>query len=124
MCVIFLFLVLPSLHPVSVVSLLKVADFEQELAGHPDQSDVSYVINGLRHGFQLGFHHTLRLKPAKTNKPSARQHPSVIENYLANEVSLLRVAGPFASPPLPNLHISGFGFHTKKRPVGEVASYR
>ena len=44
MCVIFLFLVLPSLHLVSVVSPLKVADFEQELAGHPDQSTVSYVI--------------------------------------------------------------------------------
>ena len=77
------------------------------------------VINGLRHGFRLGFHHTLRLKSAKTNKPSARQHPSVIDDYLANEVSLLRVAGPFASPPLPNLHVSGFGVIPKKGQPGK-----
>lgn len=120
MCVIFLFLVLPSLHPVLVVSPLKVVEFEQELAGHPDQSAISYVINGLRHGFRLGFRHTLRLKSAKTNKPSARQHLSVIDDYLANEVSLLWVAGPFASPPLPNVHISGFGVIPKKGQLGKL----
>ena len=76
-------------------------------------------INGLRHGFRLGFHPTLRLKSAKTNKPSARQHPSVIDDYLANEVSLHRVAGPFASPPLPNLHISGCGAIPKRGQLGK-----
>ena len=46
-----------------------MAEFSQELAGHPDQTAVSYVINGLRHGFRLGFHHPSRLKSAKSNKP-------------------------------------------------------
>lgn len=124
MCVPFcfsFFLVLPSLHPVSVVIPLKVKEFARELAGHPDQSAVSYVIDGLRHGFRLGFRPTLRLKSAKSNKPSARQHPWVIDDYLANEVSLHRVVGLFASPPLPNLHISSFGVIPKR---GQPAKWR
>ena len=87
--------------------------------GHPDQSAVYYVIGGLRHGFQLGFHPTLRLKSAKSDKPAARQHLSVIDDYLANEISLHRVAGPFASPPFPNLHISSFGVIPKRGQPGK-----
>lgn len=120
MCISFsLSLVLRSLHAVSVVSPLKVAEFVCELAGHPDQSAVSYVIDGLHQGFQLGFHPTLRLKSAKSNKPSARQHLSVIDHYLANQVSLHRVAGPFASPPFPNVHISSFGVIPKRGQRGK-----
>ena len=122
MCVPFLFLfflVLPSLHLVLVVSPLKVEEFPRELAGHPDQSAVSYVIDGLRHGFRLGFHPTLSwLKLANSNKPSARQHPSVIDDYLA-EVSLYRVVGPFTSPPFPNLHISSFTVIPKRGQPGK-----
>jgi len=40
---------------VPVVRPLNVAAFSQELAGHPDQSAVAFVINGVRHGFLLGF---------------------------------------------------------------------
>ena len=39
--------------------------------------------------------------------------------YLANEVSLGRVAGPFDSPPLPGLHISSFGVIPKKGQPGK-----
>ena len=72
--------------------------FSQELAGPPDQKQVSYVLQGLQHGFRLGFHSAHKLKPAKRNKPSARHHAHIVDAYLANEVSLGRVAGPFASP--------------------------
>lgn len=73
----------------------------------------------LSQGFWLGFYPTSRLKSAKLNKPSARQHPSAIDNYLANEVSLHRVAGPLASPPFPNLHISSFGVISKRDQPGK-----
>ena len=59
------------------------------------------------------------LKPAKRNKPSAYEHPSVIDEYLATEVSLGRVAGPFASPPVPLLHVSSFGVIPKKGQRGK-----
>ena len=104
----------PVLPPVSAVSPIKVEEFSKELASHPDQQQVSYVIQGLQHGFRLGFHSAHKLKPAKRNKPSARHHAHIVDAYLANEVSLGRVAGPFASPPFPSLHISSFGVIPKK----------
>ena len=76
---------------------------------------VATVLEGLRFGFKLGFSPSQSLKPAKRNKPSAYEHPSVIEEYLATEVSLGRVAGPFASPPVPLLHVSS----SQKRVNGE-----
>ena len=76
-------------------------------------------MDGLRNGFKLGFQPALSLKSAKKNKPSAYQQPLVIDEYLAHEVSRGRVAGPFRSPPLPNLHISSFGVIPKKGQPGK-----
>lgn len=97
---------------------LVLAHFARELYHHPDRQQVSYVLQGLQDGFRVGFHNT-QLKSAKKNKPSAYQHPAVIDKYLANEVALNRVAGPFPSPPLPNLHISSFGVIPKKGQPGK-----
>ena len=77
------------------------------------------VLEGLRFGFKLGFSPSQSLNPAKRNKPSAYEHPSVIDEYLATEVSLGRVAGPFASPPVPLLHVSSFGVIPKKGQRGK-----
>jgi len=38
----------------------------------------------------------------------------VIDKYLANEVSMGRVAGPFHTPPLTSLHINSFWVIPKK----------
>ena len=54
------------------------------------------------------------LADSKRNKPSAFQNPHIIDEYLANEVARSRVAGPFTSIPLPNLHVSSFGVTPKK----------
>ena len=77
------------------------------------------MLEGLRHGFYLGFSPSQKLKSAKKNKPSAAQHPSVVDQYLANEVSLGRVAGPFSAPPFPNLHVSSFGVIPKRGQPGK-----
>ena len=103
----------------SVVSPLNVAQFSRDLAGHPNQQAVFYVLDGLQHGFYLGFCPTRRLRVAKKNKPSAFQNPTVIGDYLANQVSRCRVAGPFPSLPLPNLQISSFGVIPKEGQPGK-----
>ena len=103
----------------SVVSPLRADQFSQDLAGHPDQQAVAYVLEGIQHGFRLGFRPSRRLRAAKTNKPSAAQNPKVIDDYLALEVSKCRVAGPFQSAPLPNLQISSFGVIPKKGQPGK-----
>ena len=112
-------IVLARLPPVSAVSPLKVDQFCRELSHHPNPQLVSSVLDGIRHGFKLGFSHHQPLRSARRNKPSAYAHPAVIDEYLANEVSLGRVAGPFTSPPFPFLHVSSFGVIPKKGQPGK-----
>ena len=40
--------------------------------------------------------------------------PSVIDSYLQNELVKGKIAGPFPTPPIANLHISSFGVIPKK----------
>ena len=107
------------LPPVSAVTPLQVEQFALELENHPNQSQVSFVLEGLRKGFRVGYNYPRKLKSASSNKPSAYAHPEIVDAYLANEVSLDRVAGPFDSPPLPGLHISSFGVVPKKGQPGK-----
>ena len=79
---------------------------------------MAFVLDGLRFGFKLVFSHSQSLKPAKRYKPSAYEHPSVTDECLTTEVSLGRVAGPFASPPFPLLHVSSFGVIPRKSQPG------
>ena len=50
---------------------------------------------------------------------SALEHPWVINAYLQVEVPCGRVAGPFATPPVPGLHISRFGVIPKNNQPGK-----
>ena len=98
------------LPPVSAVTPLVAEQFAWELRFHAQRPQVDFVLYGIRHGFKLGFSPSQKLKSAKNNKPSAIQHASVIDAYLANEVSLGRV---------PNLQISSFGVIPKKGQPGK-----
>ena len=85
---------------ISSVTPINVDNLSVQLFGQPDRHKVEYVLTGFREGFRLGFHpESMKLKSAKANCPSSQKHPSVINNYLAKEVSLGRVFGPTASPP-------------------------
>ena len=109
------------LPPVSAVTPLQVAQFAWELKNHTNQPQVSFVLEGLLKGFRVGYNYPRKLKSASRNKPSAYAHPEIVDAYLANEVSLGRVAGPFDSPPLPGLHISSFAVIRKK---GQPSKWR
>ena len=113
------FLLIVPLPLVLEITLLKVDQFAWELQHHPNWQLCNFVLDGLRNGFKLGFQPVLSLKSAKKNKSSAYQQPLVIDEYLAHGVSRGRVAGPFRSPPLPNLHISSFGVILKKGQPGK-----
>ncbi|XP_048576190.1 uncharacterized protein LOC125557550 [Nematostella vectensis] len=107
--------------PASVPSVtpLKSDRFDAQFIKHPDQHLVAYVLDGIRHGFRVAFDGSSALLSSKKNKQSAQEHPSVVDDYLANEVSLGRVAGPFAYPPFPNLHISKSGVIPKSGQPGK-----
>ena len=51
--------------------------------------------------------------------PSVSLQPSVIDQYLCTELKKGRVAGPFSTAPIPNLHISRFGIVPKKYQPGK-----
>ena len=101
--------------PVHRVSPLQLAAFQQELAHHPDRTKVQYVLDAIAHGFSSGFDPSrVALRSSLRNMRSATNHPDVIDRYLATEIAKSRVAGPFATPPFPNLHCSPFGVIPKK----------
>ena len=105
--------------PVAAVSPLVLPEFMRELASYPAPK-LKFVIEGVRDGFHVGWEPTrVSLRPRSTNMRSAAEHPEVVDEYLAKEVSARRVAGPFDTPPVPHLHISPFGVIPKKHQPGK-----
>ena len=91
------------------VSPIRVEKLRQLVLTHPDQSVVTYVLDGLQNGFRVGFNSaSVSLKSTTHNMSSASLQPLVIDDYLHTELAKGRVAGPFSSPLLPYLHISRF----------------
>ena len=86
----------------------------------PDLKKVRYVLEGIKFGFSTGFEpDRVYLKTARSNMKSAVDHPDIIDAYIANEVALGRMAGPFVVPPYHNVQCSPFGVVPKKRQAGK-----
>jgi len=87
-----------------------VPAWERVLQAHPDQAFARYIINGLTHGFRIGFNRASSLQSATANMASARLHPQVITEYIQMELSRGRMLGPFSLTfTTPELHINRFG---------------
>ena len=107
------------LKPVAQLTPIVVDRLQFELRNYPNPDKAAYVIQGLRHGFHLGFNHNVSLKSASGNMASALANPQVINEYLRTEVQSGRVAGPFHQPPFHNLHVSRFGVIPKRNQPGK-----
>ena len=105
----------------SAVSTPLAADaWAAALHNHPDTAFAAYIINGLQQGFRVGFNRASPLKAATKNMSSALSHPSVISDYLAKELSLGRLLGPFSGlSQFPGLHVSRFGVIPKGHNTGK-----
>ena len=80
------------------------------LADHPHQALVQFFIYRILNGFRIGFSHLkFNLKRARKNMESAYAHKEVVDNYLQEELSKGRVAGPFTHSLVPHGQISRFG---------------
>ena len=98
---------------------LRLAAWDAALRSHPDKRFCSYILNGLRWGFHVGFHRARdSLRSSRRNIPSAYEHPEVVDKYLLAEQAAGRILGPFPSPP-HGLHISRFGVIPKKSQPGK-----
>jgi len=96
-----------------LVTPLRPLQLERELASHPDKGFVSQLLHNIRHGCSIGYEGPHFPQVAR-HLPSARTHPHIITDALAKECLAGRMAGPYATPPLPNLRCSGLGVVPKK----------
>ena len=74
------------------------------LQEHPYKPLVNFLMLGISEGFRIGFigpHNSI--KSARMNLAGALQHPSVVEEYLATELSQHHVADPFDKGDVPRL---------------------
>ncbi len=81
---------------------------------HHNRPFAQYVLQGFSFGFPIGYNGPRSPRRAP-NLPSARCRPQVITDYLSTECRARNTAGPFPSPPFPNLTISPLGVVPKKR---------
>ncbi|MCG8624736.1 MAG: hypothetical protein MJE68_22410 [Proteobacteria bacterium] len=96
-------------------SPLRVAVWSAALRAHPDTEFVGYLLEGIQHGFRIGFncknYHT---RSIHANLSSAKDHPDIIGKYLATECAKGRMLGPFPIASMPDIQINRIGVIPKK----------
>ena len=89
---------------------LHTQNWQALLEEYPSKPLASFFMFRISHGFRIGFNQPFStLKSAKKNLDCALQHPQVVGEYLLEEVTQQRVAGPFHASAVPKIHISRFG---------------
>ena len=94
------------------INLAKMLPF---LNSYPDRQDASVLINGFTFGFRLGYDGP-RVSSSAKNLMSVRDNWATVQEKIDREVHLGRIAGPYSSPPLPNLRCSPIGVVPKQTP--------
>ena len=88
---------------------LRVGEWEAALAHHPDQKFASFVVEGLRHGFRIGFGGGFPLVSSPCNMPSAAQQVAAVDKYVESELAARRFVGPYDPASCPNVHVNRVG---------------
>ena len=92
---------------------LKANKLSKLLSKYPDSDKVSYVIQGLTHGFALEYEGQFKFR-APDNLPTAKLDPQLIWDRLHKDIQLGRMLGPFKDPPFLDLMCSPVGLVPKK----------
>ena len=97
----------------SVSTPVQVSLLAQILRLHPDQSLVSYLIQGFSEGFSLGVRGVVS-QDHTSNLQSALSNPAATAQAIQKEVSRGHTHGPFWEPPFHPCHTSPIGIVAKK----------
>jgi len=85
------------------------------LKEYPNHHLVTFFITGITNGFRIGFNSPLGpIVSAKKNLLGTIQHPRVVDQYLAEELSHLCIAGPFYPDLIPEAQVRN---NTKEPPT-------
>ena len=102
-------------HLTAITTPLNYDAWQLWLNYHPDQDYASYLLDGIAHGFRIGFKHTSnQCLSATGNHPSANEHPLVISQAIALETQAGRLIGPLDPKLFPFAHVSSLGAVPKK----------
>ena len=100
---------------------LSLSEWEVALRNHPDREFADYICTGIRHGFRIGFSRSKPLRNTASNMFSATLHPKPIAEYLANELKLNWMLGPFNKDDkvFGSVHMNRFGVIPKGHGTGK-----
>ena len=103
------------LHLTQIVTPLKLEAWRMCMQHHPDQQFAQYIITGIAQGFHIGFQYTSHAYiSAKSNRPSANEHPDIISSNLETEIAKGRLLGPLHPSTHSFIHTSSLGAIPKK----------
>ena len=104
-----------------IATPLQWQGWAMELRCHPDREYVEFVVDGIHHGFRIGYNHSAHsCISAPRNMVSAGQHPQPIQQYLEKELEAGRIIGPLVADSLKvGIHISRFGVIPKPHQPGK-----
>ena len=106
-------------HELSIISSpMDATAWELALRSHPDRTFANYITHGIREGFRIGFDRKQSLKSRGKNMGSARENPTVVEAYIAEETSARRLL-PVRPQHRLRCQISSFGVIPKKSQPGK-----
>ena len=80
---------------------------------HPDPRLATYISNGLRYGFRIGFGYSSPLRTTVHNHPSSCENPPVVASHIREELRLGRLDGPIPQSSLEHVHASPIGLVPK-----------
>ena len=87
---------------------------------HPDNAFSSFILRGMAQGFHIGFDQsTCCPRSCSANHPSALANRTVVDVYIANEVTLGRLIGPLAREVAVGMHVSPIGLVPKAHQAGK-----
>ncbi len=90
------------------------------LRSHPDQQFVTFVLQGLTHGFHIGFtrRRGLSLRSSSRSHQSVSACPQAVSQYIGDECEAGRMVGPLPSTLSAQVHCSPIGIVPKGRNTG------
>ena len=100
----------------SVQPVINIDQFDYLLRYYGYNSErINYLVNGLRHGFDIGFSKQITNTFAP-NSNAVHRRSHILKDLIDKELAHGRFLGPFSSPPFNQMHVNPLNFVPKKTP--------